>query len=146
MTSLGSHENADNTSSNPPPAAPSFAGSVNIAMKIPRADYDATVAFYRDVLGMPVTDVSESDVAAGVSRSHRCEFGPNTLWLDEVENYSRSDLWLQIDTDDISAAMDRLAASGVTPRDELEPLSDAAKAHWISNPAGIVHLIGQVDM
>lgn len=128
------------------PTAPRFAGSVNIAMKIPTAQYDATVAFYRDVLRMPVTDVTGSDVAAGVSRSHRCEFGPNVLWLDEVENYSRSDLWLQVNTDDISAALDRLSAAGVTTRDELEPLPDTAKAHWISNPAGIIHLIAQEDL
>ncbi|NYJ03628.1 putative enzyme related to lactoylglutathione lyase [Nocardioides thalensis] len=127
-------------------AMPGFSGSVNIAMKIPRAQYDATVAFYRDVLDLPVTDVSDSAIATGVSRSHRCEFGPNTLWLDEVENYSRSDLWLQVDTDDIAAAMDRLAAAGVTPQDELEPLPDTARAHWITNPAGIVHLVGQKDL
>lgn len=129
----------------PTTAKPSFVGSVNIAMKIPTAQHDATVAFYREVLGMSVTDVTGSEIAAGVSRSHRCEFGANTLWLDEVENYSRSDLWLQIDTDDIDAAMERLAAAGVTPRDELEPLPDTARAHWISNPAGIVHLVGQAD-
>ncbi|SEF14318.1 VOC family protein [Jiangella alba] len=120
-----------------------FEGSVNIAMKIPAAQYPDTVAFYRDVLGLPAKDVTGTDIAAGVTRSVRVEFGPSVLWLDEVPNYSRSDVWLELSTDDLPAAMERLAAAGATARDELEPLPDAMRAHWIANPAGVVHLVAQ---
>jgi catechol 2,3-dioxygenase-like lactoylglutathione lyase family enzyme len=120
-----------------------FEGSVNIAMKIPAAQFDQTVAFYRDVLGLPAEDVTGTEIAAGVARSVGVEFGPNRLWLDEVPNYSRSDVWLELSTDDVPAAMEHLAAAGVTPRDELEPLPDTMRAHWIANPAGVVHLVAQ---
>ncbi|WP_053203834.1 VOC family protein [Jiangella muralis] len=120
-----------------------FEGSVNIAMKIPAAQYPKTVAFYRDVLGLPTKDVTGTDIAAGVTRSVRVEFGPSVLWLDEVPNYSRSDVWLELSTDDLPAAMERLTAAGVVARDELEPLPDAMRAHWIANPAGVVHLVAQ---
>ena len=35
---------------------PSFAAGRNIAMKVPPSQYEATVAFYRDVLGFPLID------------------------------------------------------------------------------------------
>lgn len=56
--------------------------------------------FYRDTLGF---DVQEEDVsyAPTVSRTHSVRCGPNTLWLDCVDNYSGPDLWLQLHTDDL---------------------------------------------
>lgn len=118
-----------------------FEGSINIAMKIPAAQFDRTVAFYRDVLELPTEDVTGTEIAAGVARSVGVEFGPCRLWLDEVPNYARSDVWLELATDDVPAAMERLAAAGITARDELEPLPDSMGAHWIANPAGVVHLV-----
>ncbi len=63
---------------------PSFNAGVNIAMKIPLAQYDATVAFYRDVLGFTLRE--EPPGASTISRSHSLQFGPMTLWLDCVDN------------------------------------------------------------
>ncbi|MEU1728998.1 VOC family protein [Nonomuraea sp. NPDC005692] len=67
---------------------PAFTAGLNIAMEIPKAQYEATVAFYRDTLGF---EVKEDDVsyAPTVSRTHSVRFGPNTLWLDCVDDYSR---------------------------------------------------------
>jgi catechol 2,3-dioxygenase-like lactoylglutathione lyase family enzyme len=120
---------------------PVFTAGLNIAMKIPKAQYEATVAFYRDVLGF---DVKEEDVsyAPTVSRTHSVRFGPNTLWLDCVDNYSQPDLWLQLHTDDLDAATATLAAAGIRPCDEVEPL-DESRTHWIKNPAGVVHLLAE---
>ena len=119
---------------------PTFAGGVNIAMKIPRADYDATVAFYRDTLGLTVKE--EAPSAPTVARSHTVGFGPTTLWLDQVDNYSQRDVWLEVVTTDLDAATRRLADAGVTPCDEVEPLEDVGfRSHWIKNPAGVVHLL-----
>ncbi|MFI6291424.1 VOC family protein [Nonomuraea sp. NPDC050790] len=122
---------------------PAFTAGLNIAMKIPKAQYEATVAFYRDTLGF---EVKEEDVgyAPTVSATHAVKFGPNTLWLDRVDNYSSPDLWLQLGTDDLDAATEELAAIGVHPIDEVEPLENlGSRTHWIKNPAGIVHLLAE---
>lgn len=55
--------------------SPRFTGGVNIAMKIPAADYERTVAFYRDTLRMELEEVADTG-APTVSRSHTVDFGP----------------------------------------------------------------------
>lgn len=117
---------------------PTFTAGLNIAMKIPSADFDATVTFYRDVLGFDVTE--EDPGTPSISRSCAVRFGPNTLWLDRADDAARSDLWLQLRTDDVEAATARLAEAGIGTCDEMEQLSDP-NAHWIKNPAGVVHLL-----
>lgn len=125
------------------PARPAFRGGVNIAMKIPRAEYDATVSFYRDALGLEVTE-EEDTGAASVTRTHRVAFGPVTLWLDRVDGYPRSDVWLQVETDDLAAATERLTEAGGTVCDEVERFADpATRAHWVKSPAGVVHLLSE---
>ncbi|MGY6741616.1 MAG: VOC family protein [Cecembia sp.] len=54
-----------------------FSGGPNIAIKIPKIKYEATVAFYRDVLGMEVEERPISHPT--VSRTHRVKFGNNVL-------------------------------------------------------------------
>ncbi|QBS44567.1 VOC family protein [Nocardia sp. CS682] len=120
---------------------PTFRGGHNIAMKLPKAQFDRTVAFYRDTLGMEVTDNSGEAVAEGVMQSAAIQFGPVTLWLDRVDNYARADLWLELLTDDVDRATKHLAAHGVPVQDELEPLPSTMHAHWISNPVGIPHIV-----
>jgi catechol 2,3-dioxygenase-like lactoylglutathione lyase family enzyme len=114
-----------------------FDGGTNIAMKLPKADYERTVAFYRDVLGMDITE----EHVDGVAASSSLRFGPVTLWLDRVDNYTRGEVWLELFTGDVPAAMDHLAAHGLAAQDELEPLPEGLDAHWITNPAGITHLV-----
>lgn len=124
-------------------APATFRGSINIAMKIPTADYDATVAFYRDVLGLPVEeDKADQDTVAQV---HKVRFGPCTLWLDRIDTYARSDLWLQVRTPDLDAAIDKLEGAGIATCDEIEPLEAGFRGHWIKNPAGVVHLVAEGD-
>lgn len=118
-----------------------FEGGVDIAMKIPKADDEDTVRFYRDTLGLAVTD-HPSTGAPSVARTCSVEFGPVTLWLDRVDAYSRSDLWLEVRASDVPAAAAHLAGAGTPTCDEVEPFKDTdAQAHWIRNPAGIVHLL-----
>ncbi len=125
---------------------PEFVAGVNVAMKIPRAQYDATVAFYRDTLGFEVEAVDDTG-SATVAASHRIGFGPMTLWLDRVDGASRSDVWLELGTDDLAAATATLGAIGIEPCDEVEPLEGEAgeRSHWIRNPAGVIHLIAERD-
>ena len=118
---------------------PSFQGGVNIAVKIPPASYERTLAFYRDVLGMALEQVAPG--ASTIAQSHRCRFGPNTLWLDMVPGMERVETWLELRTDDLPAARAHLTEHGVALEDHLEPLPAGFAGHWIRSPAGTVHLV-----
>jgi catechol 2,3-dioxygenase-like lactoylglutathione lyase family enzyme len=73
-----------------------FAGGRNIALKVPPHQYEATVRFYRDVLGLKVLDNHLPAVGF--------EFGSNQLWIDRVTGISQAELWLEIVTDEVAAA------------------------------------------
>ena len=116
---------------------PKFTGGINIAMKIPKAKYEATLAFYRDVLKFNV--VEEKIDLPTVSRTAKLQLGPNTLWLDCVDNYSKSELWLELRTADVEKAKNYLEEKGITTCDELEQIP--GDMHWITDPAGTVLLL-----
>lgn len=123
---------------------PRFAGGVNLALKIPAVRYDTVVAFYRDVLGLDTTEAA-AEPSGMVRRSARVEFGPCTLWLDRVDNYAQPDLWLELTTDDLESAVRHLGAHGVPTQDELEPFPEGSRAHWVSNPVGVPHVLHAAD-
>lgn len=104
-------------------------------MKVPEHEFRATVAFYRDVLGF--TEVAVQDPGGSVA----FEFGDRRLWIDRVENLSQSELWLEIETDDLAAADAHLRAAGCARRDGIEPLPEGFRGFWISAPANIIHLV-----
>lgn len=117
--------------------SPRFEAGPDIAMKLPKAQYDQTITFYRDILGMEVTEEESTEVAA----TALVRFGPMKLWLDRVDSYAQAELWLELFTDDVAGAVDHLREHGVPTQDELEPLPSTMDAHWISNPASIPHLV-----
>jgi len=110
-----------------------FSGGRNIALKVPPHLYEATVAFYRDVLALPQLQ--------GRLPSVVFEFGANQLWVDRVPGLSQAETWLEVVTDDTSAAAERLREAGVVRRDEIEPLPEGFQAFWVSSPAQIIHLV-----
>ncbi|MFL6539711.1 MAG: VOC family protein, partial [Chthoniobacterales bacterium] len=112
---------------------PQFSGGANIAIKCPYHTYDATIAFYRDTLGLPVIE-EEADGCI-------FQFGPNRLWIDKVPNISHPDIWLELETNDTEAAASYLKINGVPRRDEVEQLREDFDGFWISDPAGVVHLV-----
>jgi hypothetical protein len=112
-------------------------GGINIAMKVPSHDYQATVAFYRDVVGLQPFEAKAPAVGF--------ELGPNRLWIDEVETLSQAEIWLELFTDDHRVALDGLAARGVVRCDAVEPLGEGFRGGWIMNPANIVHLVREPD-
>ena len=114
-----------------------FAGGINIAVKVPKAKYEATVAFYRDVLGLEVVEKPIENPT--VSRTHEVKFGPNILWLDCVDNYTHSEVWLELRTNDVDQATAYLESHGVETCDELEEIPDGT--HWIMDPAGTVFIL-----
>ncbi len=110
-----------------------FAAGRNIAMKVPPHLYEATVRFYRDVLGL--SEITKYSPSVGF------EFGSNNLWIDRVTGISQAEVWLEVVTNDIGAASQHLAAAGVVRRDEIEPLPEGFQAFWVSSPASIIHLV-----
>jgi len=112
-------------------------GGVNIAMKVPTHQYEATIRFYRDVVGLkPFTDKAP---AIGF------ELGPNRLWIDEAPTMSQAEVWLELFTNDHRFALDRLAKEGGVRCDPIEPLGEGFRGGWIMNPANIVHMVREPD-
>ncbi|MCU4379151.1 VOC family protein [Acinetobacter haemolyticus] len=110
-----------------------FCGGVDIALKLPPHQFEATVAFYRDVLGLkPITDKG-SEIGF--------EFGPVKLWIDTAPKISQAELWLELFTDNFSEAAKYLNDAGVVRCDEIEPLPEGFKGGWISSPANIIHMV-----
>jgi catechol 2,3-dioxygenase-like lactoylglutathione lyase family enzyme len=116
---------------------PTFTPGRNMAMKVPAHEYDKTVAFYRDVLGLPQI----TELAMSSTESVRFAFGDKVLWIDRVTGLSQAELWLEIVTDDPDRAAAYLAEHGCARRDEIEPLPAGFKSCWISSPCNIIHLV-----
>lgn len=112
---------------------PTFKPGPNIAVKIPSHEYDKTVCFYRDILGLsPLAECAPHLVF---------EFGGKRLWLDRAEALSQAEIWLEVTTADLDAAVAYLAEQGVDRRDEIERLPQDFRGFWITNAAGIIHLV-----
>lgn len=114
-----------------------FAAGRNIAIKVPPHLYEATIQFYRDILGFKeITKHAPSVVF---------EFDSNQLWIDNVPGISQAETWLEVVTDDIAAASEHLSSAGVVRCDDIEPLPEGFQAFWILSPASIVHLVCKDD-
>jgi hypothetical protein len=101
----------------------------NIAIKVPTYQWEETVSFYRDKVGL--------EIAKTLNESIGFRFGEMTLWIDRVPHQSQVDVWLELFSDDPTAALRNLESP---QRDELEPLTDVV-GHWTSDPAGTVLLV-----
>jgi catechol 2,3-dioxygenase-like lactoylglutathione lyase family enzyme len=110
-----------------------FTAGRNIAMKVPPHLYEATVQFYRDVLGLK--EITKHAPSVGF------EFGSNQLWIDRVPGMSQAETWLEVITNDIAVASEKLKAAGVVRCDEIESLPEGFQAFWVSSPASIIHLV-----
>ncbi|EKF17864.1 VOC family protein [Nitratireductor pacificus] len=108
-------------------------GGIDIAMKVPPHQYEATIAFYRDTVGLkPIIDKAP---AVGF------ELGPNKLWIDEAPGMSQAEIWLELFTDAFPDAAEHLAKKGVVRCDAIETLPEGFRGGWIVNPANIVHMV-----
>ncbi|MEO7976870.1 hypothetical protein [Flavobacterium sp.] len=114
-----------------------FEGGINIAIKIPKSKYEKTVEFYKNTLSLEVTEKPIHNPT--VSRTHLVKFGLNNLWLDCVDNYSHSETWLEINTENVEEATQYLKSQNVNTCDELEEIPE--NMHWITDPAGTVMIV-----
>ncbi len=112
---------------------PTFNGGINIAIKVPLHEYEATVAFYRDTLNLPLVEEEPEGCIF--------QFGPSRLWVDKAPQLSRADIWLELETNDTMGAARYLKNHGVSRRDELESLPEDFDGFYVSDPAGVVHLV-----
>lgn len=108
----------------------------NIALKVPSDQWESTVGFYRDVVGLDQIPVPHES-------SRAFKFGSMTLWVDRCPHLSQSEVWLELVTGSLEAAAGELAVPGVARRDDIEALPDGLRAFWIKSPAGIVHLVSE---
>ena len=112
---------------------PKFVGGHSIAMKIPPHEFSSTVGFYRDIVGLQLIEEETPNIVF--------EFGEKRLWLDEVPHISHAEIWLELHCEDAEVAAEYLHSQKVIRRDGIEPLPEGFEGFWISNPAGIVHLV-----
>jgi predicted enzyme related to lactoylglutathione lyase len=120
---------------------PKFEAGVNLAIKIPKSKYEKTVAFYKDILKLAVEEKSIDNPT--ISRTHEVKFGNNVIWLDCVDNYTHSEIWLQLTVPDVDKATTYLQLKGVETCDEIEKLPK--NMHWIQDPAGTVFNLQQLE-
>lgn len=112
---------------------PSFSGGINIVIKVPLHQYDATVSFYRDTLGLPIVEEEPE--------GYIFQFGPNRLWVDKAPQLTKTDIFLELETTDTEAASRYLRNHGIPRRDEIEALPEDFDGFFISDPAGVIHLV-----
>ncbi len=91
-----------------------YRGGNNVAMKLPPHHFDGAVKFYRDTLGLKISDHGESKLV---------EFGPIRLWLDPCPQFSQTELWLEVVASNSDAADER---PGRQEGRALRPDRDAA--------------------
>jgi catechol 2,3-dioxygenase-like lactoylglutathione lyase family enzyme len=115
-----------------------FTGGRNIAMKVPPLLWEATVQFYRDVIGLRVTEHPPT-----MPPSVAFEFGACQLWIDRVDGLSQAEVWLELESSDVEQASAHLKSAGVVRRDEIERLPEGFEGFWIENPASIIHLVSK---
>ncbi|MCU0633773.1 MAG: hypothetical protein MUE41_02770 [Gemmatimonadaceae bacterium] len=113
---------------------PQFSAGRNIALKVPPHAYDATLRFYRDVLGLAPLTTHPPHVGF--------DFGGKQLWIDRVATLSQAEVWLEIVTEDVAAAAAYLRDAGITRCDAIEPLPEGHQGFWIADPASIVLHLG----
>jgi len=118
-----------------------FEAGINIAIKIPKSKYDQTVTFYRNILKLEVEEKPIYNPT--VSKTHQVKFGNNIIWLDCVDNYTRSETWLQLTVPNIDEATKYLKSKGVETCYEIEELPK--NMHWIMDPAGTVFNLQLTD-
>ena len=116
---------------------PQFRGGPNIAVKVPFHQFAATLAFYRDVLGLEELDTDGDSVCF--------RFGGNRLWIDRVAHLSKSEIWLEVATPDAQSAAQYLSDSGVSRRDEVEALPERLRGFWVCDAASNIIQVHEAD-
>jgi hypothetical protein len=116
-----------------------FVGGENVAMSVPRSRLEEVIGFYRDILGI--------EVRRHGPHSYKVEFGPITLWLDEVDDNQVlvGVICLELQATDTKRAREYLGHHGIETRNDIGPLPENYDGFWIVNPIGVIHLVSGPD-
>lgn len=112
-----------------------FWAGTGIAMKIPAPEYERTVKFYRDVIGLPVLRESADSLVLS--------FGDKQLWLDRIEHFSRAEVWLELKTNDAPGAREHLLAEDIVRPGEIQSHPEDAGGFWVTSPCNVIHRISE---
>lgn len=104
-------------------------------MKVPPPQFDRTVKFYRDIVGLRQVKKHAPLVVF--------RFGDKRLWIDREVGLSQAEIWLELECTDVRHAETYLDAMGVVRRDDIEALPEGFSGFWIASPCDIIHLISQ---
>jgi predicted enzyme related to lactoylglutathione lyase len=137
----GSREEEDMKRKEGSSMKPNFEPGENIAIKVSPHQFEKTVAFYRDVLGLEQIHMKSPDQYQSVT----FEFGGKQLWIDKISSMSQAEIWLEIKTDNLEQASHYFNEHEVVRSDEIDPLPSEFRGFWISSPANIIHLIHDVS-
>ena len=116
---------------------PDFKPGNNIAMKVPSHEFEKTVSFYQNVLGLQREHLKSLDPLESVV----FEFGDKSLWIDNIAGLSQAEIWLEIVSEDIDKARKYLQAQDCVIINEIEPLPANIRGFWLSSPSNIIHLV-----
>ena len=114
-----------------------FSAGTGIAIKIPAHEFERTVKFYRDVIGLPVIrEAADSLVLA---------FGDKQLWLDRIEHFTKAEIWLELKADDVAGAREHIRASGIVRPEEIETRPGDSTGFWVTSPCNMIHRISEEE-
>ena len=111
-----------------------YRGGNNVAMKLPPHHFEDAVKFYRETLGLKVSDHGKSKLV---------EFGPIRLWLDPCPPFFQTELWLEVVSSNGDTAEKHLGDERVVRCDPIEKLPEGFRGFWITSPADIVHIVSE---
>jgi hypothetical protein len=110
-----------------------LAAGRNLAVKVPPHVYEATVQFYRDVVGLPLIESRPPSIGF--------EFGDKNLWIDRVPGLSQAEIRLELITNDVLAASEHLKSANMCAAMKSSHCQRDSQAFSVSSPASIVHLV-----
>ncbi len=104
-------------------------------MKVPSHQYEQTVQFYRDIIELPQVKDEEPQIVF--------KFGDKNLWIDKTDQLSQTEIWLELECDDLEEAKIYFKSEDIIRRDEIEKLPEGFEGFWIASPGDIIHLISK---
>jgi hypothetical protein len=107
----------------------------NIAVKVPPRQWDRTVRFYAETLGLPRIDSAGPVMIFAL--------GQDRLRIDRVESLTEPEVWLEFQTDSRATTTALLSDEGFVHGDSVDALPAGFKRFWIASRTEFMHLLPQ---
>lgn len=111
-----------------------FKAGNNIRMRIPTKMFEETLHFYRDILLLDSEEIFFTQLNS--LRLAKIIFGSINLWLHEIPDNAKPEIFLEINTNQINAALDFLTVNQISHQTIETEKSN--KITIIKDPAGNV--------